>query len=96
MYSCIDYCLFNMVDHAGSCYDFYINPNIENTPWPVARKACEDSGLQMITEKDKNEDDWITKHLYKTGIFTTPATINGMWLGYSGNFCSVLLNSTSS
>ena len=77
-----DYCLFGLVQHAGSCYDFYLNPDIENVPWEVAQKTCTDSGMNMITEEDKKQDDWITQHLYQTGIFTSPSSINGMWLGY--------------
>ena len=77
-----------MVEHGGQCYDFIIDPNINNVPWSLTRDACANAGLDMITEGGHGFDNWITKYLYNTGIFSYPNTVNGMWIGYYGNYLS--------
>ena len=83
-----DFCLFDMVEHGGQCYDFIIDPNVNNVPWSITRDACANAGLDMITEGGHGFDNWITKYLYNTGIFSYPNTVNGMWIGYYGNYLS--------
>ena len=73
-----------MVEHGNQCYDFSIDPNVNNVPWSIARDACQNSGLNMITEGSHGLDNWITDHLYNTGIFSYGYTVNGMWIGYYG------------
>lgn len=74
-----------MIEHNNFCYDFSIDPNVENMAWSVAKDGCEKSGLQMITVANHALDNWITKYLYDTGIFSVPSSqVNGMWLGYRG------------
>ena len=78
-----DFCLFDMVQHSNFCYDFDLDQ--QSSPgWTLARDACSASGLQIITIPNQNIDNWITKYLYKTGIFTYPSVTNGMWIGYYG------------
>ena len=77
-----------MVEHGGQCYDFIIDPNINNVPWSLTRDACANAGLDMITEGGHGFDNWITKYLYNTGIFSYPNSVNGMWIGYYGNYLS--------
>ena len=83
-----DFCLFDMVEHGNRCYDFIIDPNVNNVPWSITRDACANAGLDMITEGGHGFDNWITKYLYNTGIFSYPNTVNGMWIGYYGNYLS--------
>ena len=83
-----DFCLFDMVEHGGQCYDFIIDPNVNNVAWSITRDACANAGLDMITEGGHGFDNWITKYLYNTGIFSYPNSVNGMWIGYYGNYLS--------
>ena len=81
-----------MVEHGNQCYDFSIDPNVNNIPWAIARDACQNSGLNMITEGSHGLDNWITDHLYNTGIFSYGYTVNGMWIGYYGKSISVCIH----
>lgn len=77
-----DFCLFDMIDHQKFCYDFNFDPNVPKTPWTNARDGCGNLGLQMITVNTHGLDNWITKTLYNSGLFSTPSSLNGMWIGY--------------
>ena len=80
------FCQFGLQLKKGHCYDFWVDPNIDKIPWEVASKTCDDYGLQMIVEEDRITDDFITKQLYKSGIFSQGNELNGMWLGYKGRY----------
>ena len=78
-----------MIEHGNQCYDFLLDPNVNNVPWGITRDNCKNIGLQMITEAGHGFDNWLTKYLYDTGIFSYPNTVNGMWIGYYGKGLSI-------
>ena len=50
-----DFCLFDLVPHSKSCYDFYLNPFAASENWDANKDTCKNSGMKMIIEENKGE-----------------------------------------
>ena len=50
---------------------------------------CNDVGMELTTVDDTDEDQWLTQHLFNTGLFND-GPIFGVWIGYQGIYNIVI------